>query len=475
MTTQRPDIAPESKKLSFITKLAYGVGDLGPAMTANLLVFLLLPFFTNVAGLRPELAGLILMIGKIWDAVNDPIVGFLSDRTRSRWGRRHPWMIFGAIPFAFFFFLLWMVPDLSEWGKFWYYVAIGILFHLFYTVVNLPYAALTAELTQDYNERTILNGFRFSFSIGGSIFSLALGFIVALLIRDKAQQHLVIAGICTAIAAIALYLSVWGTRSRVAAIDRQPLPTETPQRLPFFEQLRIALTNRPYLFVIGIYLCSWLAVQITASTMKFYVVSWMGLGDAMFYLTAVTVQGTALILLSIWAKISQRVGKQTVYYMGMGLWTIAHAGLFFLQPGQVPLMFVLAVMAGFGVSTAYLVPWSLLPDVVDLDELNTGQRREGVFYSFMLLLQKIGLALGIALVGQALGWAGYIPSVAGEPVPIQPDSALLAIRLSIAPLPTLCLVCGIVLTYFYPISRQVHQEILLKLRERKQQLRGDRL
>ncbi len=175
----------ESKKLSFSTKLAYGAGDLGPAITANIQVFFLLVFFTNVAGIPPGLAGAILMIGKIWDGVNDPIIGMLTDKTKSpRWGRRLPWLLYGAIPFSVSFFLQWIVPQFSPnhssniWPLFWYYVAIGIISQSFYTVVNLPYTAMTPELTQDYDERTSLNSFRFTFSIGGSILSLLLSKVI---------------------------------------------------------------------------------------------------------------------------------------------------------------------------------------------------------------------------------------------------------------------------------------------------------
>jgi GPH family glycoside/pentoside/hexuronide:cation symporter len=172
-------------------------------------------------------------------------------------------------------------------------------------------------------------------------------------------------------------------------------------------------------------------------------------------------------MLFVWSYISQRMGKKAVYFMGMSLWIIAQAGLFFLQPGQVGLMYVLAVMAGFGVSTAYLIPWSMMPDVIELDELKTGQRREGIFYGFMVLLQKFGLALGLFLVGIALEWSGFKETIPGQGIPEQPASALMAIRVAIGPLPTLCLIVGLVLAYFYPITREVHAEILLKLKEQK--------
>jgi GPH family glycoside/pentoside/hexuronide:cation symporter len=132
-------------------------------------------------------------------------------------------------------------------------------------------------------------------------------------------------------------------------------------------------------------------------------------------------------------------------------------------------MFACAVLAGCGVSVSYLIPWSMVPDVIELDELNTGQRREGVFYGFMVLLQKMGLAVSLFLVGQALSWSGFVESVAGDIPPVQPESALFAIRVAIAPLPTLALIVGLVLAYFYPITKEYHEEIRLKLAERKQQ------
>ena len=532
---------PNQEKLNFTTKLAFGSGDMGPAIAANVLVFFLLYFFTNVAGLPAGLAGSILAIGKIFDAINDPIAGVLSDRTRSRWGRRLPWMLFGAVPFGILFFLQWIIPRFSSdtavnnWWLFGYYVLIGILFNLAYTVVNLPYTALTPELTQDYNERTSLNSFRFAFSIGGSILSLILaGFVFSQFPENPARQYWVLGLISSVISVIAILwcvmrlqergaeplldaqqkkslgivLCVVGVLSILYGIfriivgasgiglvsiiaflvgvqltgfgvtlfrvqpephlsDRRAVDARTDQSaIPFREQLKIAFSHKPFLYIIGIYLCSWLAVQLTASILIYFVVSWMGLPEGAFPQVAIAVQGTALVMLFFWKAVSDRVGKRAVYFMGTGIWIIAQAGLFLVQPGQVGLMYGLAVMAGFGISVAYLVPWSMVPDVIELDELQTGQRREGVFYGFMLLLQKIGLALALFIVGQALEWAGFIERPPGGDIPVQPDNALLAIRVAVGPLPTVVLIIGLILAYFYPITREVHAEIRLKLQER---------
>ena len=537
----------DREKLNFTTKLAYGSGDMGPAITANILVFFLLYFFTNVAGLPAGLAGSILAIGKIGDAINDPIAGILSDRTRTRWGRRIPWMFFGAIPFGIFFFLQWIVPHFSNdttvnnWCLFVYYIVIAILFNIAYTAVNLPYTALTPELTLDYNERTSLNSFRFAFSIGGSILSLVLAtFIFQAYPGDPKQQYLVLGVVTTLLSVVAIFwctfriqergaspilnqqgkkvfgfilavigaigfvygvaqftsgesnASLYGisgillglefiafaltlifakTESHLSSLEAVEIRNQANSvpTTPIKEQLKIAFANKAFLYVIGIYLCSWLGVQLTASILIYFVVSWMGMSEADFPVVAIAVQGTALIMLFFWQFVSEKLGKKAVYYLGMIIWIIAQAALFLIQPGQIALLYTAAIMAGVGVSVAYLIPWSMIPDVVDLDELNTGERREGVFYSFMVLLQKFGLALALFLVGQALEFSGFVQQIPGEKIPIQPESALLAIRIAIAPLPTVFLIIGLVLTFFYPITKEVHAGIRFKLQERKHQ------
>ena len=470
-------------KLTFSEKMAYGAGDLGTAITTNLLSFFLLFFFTNVAGLDPALAGLVLLIGKIFDAINDPIIGVLSDRTKSKMGRRLPWMIYAAIPFGLSFFAQWLVPSTDKMVLFWYYAIVGIVFNTFFTAVNLPYTALTPEITQDYNERTSLNTFRFTFSIGGSILSLFIAQLIFAFFKDPARQagscnaggmqYIVLGAVCAIISSISIYWCVWGIKRRAIASDRHRLHNESlgadTEELSFFEQLKIVFSNRPFLFVIGIYFCSWLSLQITASIIPYFVVNWMKLQENDFILVTIAVQGTALLMLSVWSAVSKRYGKKAAYFMGSGIWIIAQAGLFFLHEGQVVMLYVLAIMAGAGISTAYLIPWSMIPDVTDLDELETGQRREGIFYAFMVLLQKFGLAIGLFLLGLGLGWAKFKESVPCQPLPTQPDSALFAIRIAIGPLPTIALIIGLVLAYFYPITREAHTEILMRLAERRRQ------
>ena len=458
---------PLPLKLTLAEKLAYGAGDLGPAMTANLLIFYQLIFFTDVVHIPAGLASMVLVIGKVWDAVNDPIVGVMSDRTQSaKWGRRYPWILWGAIPFGITFVLQWVQPAMDGIALFWFYVVMGVLFNTAYTAVNLPYTALTPEMTQDYNERTSLNGFRFTFSIGGSLLSIILMIIISPMVQDKGDRYLLASVIIAILSIGSLFWCVMGTKARTLS-NRSVVVYE--DEVPILQQVKIAFSNRPFLYVIGIYLCSWLALQITATVIPFFVSRYMlplnENADRDTNFVVLAVQGTALLALSFWSWVSARYGKKATYFAGMGIWLIAQVGLFLLQPGQVVLMYILAVMTGLGVSTAYLIPWSMLPDVIDLDELQTGQRREGLFYAFMVLLQKIGLALGIFLVGQGLALSGYQGDVKETPV-----AAILAIRVSVGPLPTVFLIAGVILAYFYPVTKAYHDEVLLKLADRKNQV-----
>lgn len=467
-----PLIAPE-QNLNLSTKLAYGVGELAGEITNNILVFFLLFFLTNVAGLNPTLAGSVLLISKVWDAFNDPMIGILSDRTRSPLGKRYPWMLCGVIPLGICFFLQWFVPPTpNQWLLFAYYIGIVLLFDTAFTAVAVPFSILAAELTVTYDERTSLISFKAAFSIGASLFSLTLAQVIFAKIANPQQQYLILGGICGLIAIAAVYLCVWGTYKRYKLIQKQRVQLDSSFYLPLGQQLKIAFSNFPFVCVIGIYLCSWLGLQLTAAILPYFVINWMGLPEHHFTQTALAVQGTALSLMFFWNAVAQRVGKKAIYGMGIPLTIGALAGLYFLQPGQVGWLYILAVIVGAGLSTAYIVPWSMLPDVVDLDELNTGQRREGLFYGLVVQLQKIAIAIALFLVGKLLDETGFIPTSPGQDVPVQPELALLAIRWLMSPVPAFVLIGGLVWAYFYPISRSVHGEILLKIIENRNR-KGD--
>ncbi len=189
---------------------------------------------------------------------------------------------------------------------------------------------------------------------------------------------------------------------------------DRPKGPGYLEGLKIAFRNRAFVLVTLIYLLSWLSIQFVQTNLILYVRYWMG-AEAQFGPLILAVQFSSFVFVLIWTRVSKKAGKQRTYYIGMGVWIVVCLGLFFVQPGQMPLLFLLAILAGAGVSIGYIIPWSMIPDVIEQDELETGQRREGVFYGFFVFMQKLGLSLGLAISNFILEAAGYITPVPGRP------------------------------------------------------------
>ncbi len=460
----------ETGRLKLSTKLAYGAGDLGAAIATAINGFFLLDFLINIAGLRPLWAGSIFGIVKLWDAVNDPIVGWLTDKTVSRFGRRRPWLLIAAVPFGLAFFMQWLVPPLSEVGKFWYYLVVAALLDTAFTAVNVPYTALTAELTPDYDERTRLSSVRLSFSIvGGVLAAFFNGQIINMFPQGDPRGYAVSAAIWAVAIAGPCFITFFGTREPDFAVNAKPA-----QGGPNFgEGLIIAFKNKAFILAALIYMLSWLAIQFAQTNLRLYTKDWIKMDMGLFSFLLLAIQTSSFIWVLIWAKVSERIGKKNIYYLGAGFFVLALMGMFFLQPGQTTAMFLLAAMAGIGISVGYLVPWSMIPDVVELDELETGQRREGIFYGFFVFLQKFGLAFGLFISGLVLDGAGYVNGTIAVPDPVQPASALLAMRVIIGPASAVIVLLSFVAVYFYPLTREKHAQVRAELEKRRAQKRED--
>jgi glycoside/pentoside/hexuronide:cation symporter, GPH family len=458
---------PDSEKLSIGAKLAYGVGDLAPAIVSGVNGFLLNAFLLDVVGLHPALVGTIFLITKIWDAVNDPIIGALTDRTKSRWGRRRPWLLFAALPFGLLFIAQWLSPQWSEAGKFWYYLLVAIALDGAFTAVNVPYSAMTPELTHDYDERTSLSSYRLSFSIMGGVLAV---FFHTLIVKAMPNAFIgnAVAASCWAILIVAAnWITFFFTREKHYEEMVKSQAEHPEDKGPdFLEGLKIAFRNKAFVNVTVIYLLSWLAIQFVQNNLLLYVRYWIG-AESSFGFLVLAVQFSAFIFLMIWAKVSGKIGKQNVYYVGMSFWVVVEIILFFIQPGQIVFLFVMAILAGAGVSIGYLVPWSMIPDVVELDELETGQRREGIFYGFFVFLQKMGISLGLAMSNYVFALTGYINQVPGGALPVQPPGVLMALRIFVSLAPAVILLISFVAVYKYPISREKHAEMRAELDRRK--------
>ena len=444
------------ERLSRRTKLIYGAGDTGFSLTSTILGAYFAIFLTDVVGLAPGIAAAAIFIGRSWDYVNDPIIGHISDRTRSRWGRRRPFLLFGAIPFGVAFTLLWWKPPIdSTFGLAAYYAVAYLLFDTAATFAYMPYFALTPELTQDYDERTALTSYRMFFSILGGLVAFTIPLMIIGSFRPENAERVILMGAIFALASVLpLWLTFFGTRER-----EHHMQMEQPG---LGQSLRAAFKNRPFVFSAGIFLLTWVAVSILEGTLLFflkYVVERESQSD----LIMATIFVTAIIALPFWEYASRRWNKQRAYIAGIAFWAVVQMVLITLSPGSsLPLLFTLSVFAGIGVGAAHVLPWSIIPDAIEWDELHTGKRHEGMFYSLVTLLQKVASSIAIPLVLLLLEFTGYIPNSIE-----QPHSAILGIRIVVGPVPAILLCAGILFAWFYPLSRETHSEIQQKLSQRR--------
>ena len=445
-----------TQKLSRATKIIYGAGDLGFSLTSTIIGAYFLFFLTDVVGLKPAVAGIAILVGRTWDYINDPLIGHLSDRTRSRWGRRRPFLLFGAIPFGLAFMLMWYRPPFeNQIALAAYYSAAYVVFDAAATFVYMPYFALTPELTDDYDERTALTSYRMFFSIFGSLISFTVPLmIVGTFSPENAGRVLLMSGIIGGVSAVPLWLVFLKTREREAFVAK-----ERPKLIP---SLKAAFKNRPFVFGAVIYLLTWMSMTIIETVLLFYikyVLEMEGISDLLMVMIFVT----AIITLPIWEYASRRWNKRTAYAIGVAFWAVVQLLLISLNPSS-SMVFVisLCILAGIGVAAAHVLPWSILPDAVEWDEYQTGERHEGMFYSLVTLAHKIASSIAIPLTAVMLGLTNYKPNSA-----IQPPSAILGIRLLMGPIPAILLTIGILFALKYPLDRAEFSDVVKELDERR--------
>ena len=461
---------PKTGLLSFWVKLAYGTGDWSEASYGTLRQIFYAIFLTDVVGLEPRLASVAALVGIIWDAVNDPLVGILTDRMRSRWGRRRPFLLFFAIPFGASFLLLWWAPPWHSQIALAATVTLAFMISdTFETLCGVPFSALLPELSPDYDERTTLTSFRIFFNLLASLVTaVAAPAIIDATLKvgfSQQQGYLVVAGIFGGLAAIPFLLIFSVVRERYGAADR---PQET---VTFTETVRTAWANVPFRFATLIYMLNWITFDLVALVLPFYLLYWIARGDM---LASVSLLGVSLPLesavfalllvtataaLPFWLWLSHRLGKHTAYIIGMVFWAGVQIGIFLVRPGQIPLVLWMAFLAGLSVSAAHILPDAMFPDVIEWDELRTGRRQEGIYYGVKNFIRKLTGAFAIFIALQALGWFGYQTPPAGATSFMQSPSALMAIRILIGPFGAVLLFSAVIAAWFYPLTRARHARI----------------
>ncbi len=446
-----------TNRLSLREKLLFSTGDLSTSIPLAILMFFQLYFLTDVAGLRPDYAGWAVGAGRIWDAINDPLFGLLSDRIRTRWGRRRVLLLFGAVPLGLSFMLMWIVPGMGQLGLAIYYAMVFILFDTVFTLVHVGYNSLTPEMTSDYDERSSLNGYRMVFSISGTLGAIILATVLGWYIEDQRLLYGLIGLILGVVSMIPPLV--------VFSITRERPAEELPEPLPMRQAIRSTLSNYPFRLVMGLYLLSWTTASILAAVLIYFATYYLRVPEQANYFV-LAAQGVAILFIPVVVWLSRRLDKRRAFILGSATWIVVFLGIFNLRADQVTLAYFLAALSGAGIATAYVIPWAMVPDIIEYDQLRTGQRREGSYYAFASFFQKLATGLAIWGMGQALAWAKYITPTASEPLPVQPPQAIQAIRFFAGPMPAILLLLAIVCAWFYPISRESHKAVLEQLAER---------
>jgi len=446
-------------RLSTRTKVIYGLADGGLALLTASIQFFLLSYFCDVLRYDPAIVGTALMVGKLtWDAINDPLFGYISDRTRSRWGRRRPYLLFGALPLGLAtWFLFSLPPGLVGAAAFVAVLGSFLLHDTLQTLVNVPYSALTPELTYDYDERTSLSTVRMIFSVvgyilGGGLTTVIAGFFRSNLGWTEPAAYSGMGAVFGIIVAVTVLTTALGVRER-------PSSEVQPSHMPPVRAIVESLRNGPFMALMAAQFISSFSFTALTSLLPFFLIYQLEMKEQV-PIVMFAMLGTIGLFLYPARWVAGRINKGPTYALGLFIASLAIMATYFLPQGPTPLVYVAAVVAGMGFSVQWVCPWSMMPDVVEYDELRTGERREGVYYGLWNFLTKLTSALGIATSGWALKLFGYVPNVAQTP------HALLGIRIFFALAPSIALLVSLPILIRYPITRQSHAELRAKLEQR---------
>jgi GPH family glycoside/pentoside/hexuronide:cation symporter len=427
-------------RLPFLTKLVYGLGDWGNTTTTTIVGFFFLFFLTDVALLPAAYATVVMLVGTIWDAINDPLIGVFADKIHTRWGRRRPFFLIGAIPFGLTFMMLWWVPPFTNPLLLMaYYTLAYVLFDTAFTFVCVPYSALTPELTGDYDERTRLTGYRMAVSMAGGLIAAFMVPVIADMFPVKRTGYVVMAVIFGFLAMIPYFVLFFKIKERYT--------DSKPSDLSLIQSFFYTWRNRAFRFAAGIYMTAWMTVALISALIQYYVTYWMNMSGQLEYILA-AVQLAALICIPIMVKMSDKLGKTRAYIYGLVWWMLVMLSLSFLPATARTIVYFIAACAGLGIAAAHVIPWSIIPDVVDQDELTTGHRREGTFYGYLVFIQKSGTAFVLAMIPWILSLTGYVPGA------VQNHATLTAIRVMIGPVPAILLTISMLLAWKFPINRE---------------------
>lgn len=435
-------------------KLAYAIGDIGVFGCVTAINAYLMFFYTDVALLGVGLAGVVKGIGRFFDAVTDPIVGYFSDKTDTRWGRRRPWIAGAALPFGLSLILLFRPPDTdSQQELFLYFLIAYLAMYTFLTMILTPYYALGAELSSDYQERTQIVALRTLFANIGSILGGFLPFATA----GYADLRTGYAEVTFwfAVVAVAAVLLV------LLAPERSGVSQGASASMgDFLRGYWICLRNSPFRKLVLTFFVMSLGGGLTQAVSVYALVYWLGFAPHEVGIIIPVYLGAACLALPFWAWLSGRVGKDIALKRLLFYEMFVLGAIYFLIPSK-PVVYAFLMAAGFGLG-GFINAVSLLADILDADELETGAQRGGAFFGFWTLAIKGAGAGGAVLVGWALAGVGYVPNMAQTPLVIE------TMRWLYGPVPALFFVAAYFLFRDFPLTRERLNEIQHELARRRE-------
>ena len=434
-------------------KVGYAVGDMGISISYFAVGFFFMYYLTDIVGMDPLLAGMAFFIGKLWDGVNDPLMGILSDRTRSRHGRKRVYILFGALPLALSFVLLWMVPlGINQWLQFALATLSLTLYATAYTVVVVPYMALVPVMSSDYDERTQITGLRAVLSTFGTI----LGGGVAMLVSSFSDEALGLRTIAVAFGSFTLVSLLVASRSVKGVedtVDEDAAITDFD--LPRYLAL---VKERNVLILLALKFLGAIATGSLSAALPYFAEHVLGDEGKSTIGLAIYVAVSAMFI-PVWNKLAQRADKRRLLLIGNCASALVLLAIGLTAQGDSALVFYLGcVLLGIVMSSYLLIPYSLVPDLVDFYEHKTGERHESVFFGLWMTVHQLGISFAGLILGVSRSVMGYRGDAA-----VQTDSALQAVRLAFGVPPGLFFVLAALVVQKYGVTREVYQRARAEL------------
>ena len=436
----------EVPKLSTRTAVGYAVGDFGINLYFISTLTFLLIFYTDVMGISAAAAGGVFALARFVDAVTDPLMGMLAERTRTRWGRMRPYILWGALPLGVISVLTFTVPDLNESGRvLWAYVTY-ILFGILFTLVGIPYSTLTASLTDDHDERTRLSTIRIGLAFaGGFLCSVGMPFLVQQF-DDPAQGYQWVMVGFAVIATVSLGVTFSQTREVVQPPERERLSLKLSMKCVFL--------NPPLLVVMGMFCLGMLAFTVRQTSTAYFFTYNVGDPSLISLFFGVTL---AVMLVGIWSVpwLADRFGKAGAARLGAYFGLIGCIGFYLTPPDAVVMIFVWGCVMALGGTPIAVLGWAMIPDTVEYALWRHGARADGAIYSMASFFQKLAKTVGGAGVAFALAAAGYVANAA-----VQTPDAANAVHAMMSLVPGGILVLLIILTHYHRLDSDAHAKLV---------------